>query len=221
MKHTVGSLQAFERDIAEEFNAGRIRAPVHLDGGNEAQLIAYFDAYFRPGDWICCSWRSHYKALLAGVPPEVLKAEIVAGRSIAVCLPEYRVLSSAIVGGNIPIALGIAWSLKWARERHPNHDALERAVWPAVHCFVGDMSATGGAFHEARRYALGHDLPLRLIVEDNGVSVLTDTQEVWGSTTRTLGGGQARDVAVKGALETRFSYELPWPHSGAGKRVEF
>ncbi len=42
INHTVESLRAFEADIANEFNAGRIRAPIHLSGGNEQQLIDIF-----------------------------------------------------------------------------------------------------------------------------------------------------------------------------------
>ena len=192
---TAEELIAFEADIAAEFNAGRIRAPIHLDGGSEAPLIRIFENIKRT-DWVLCSWRSHYRALLHGVPPEKVKAEIMAGRSIAMCFPEHRFLSSAIVGGNLPIALGIALGIK-------RRGGTER-VW----AFCGDMSARTGTFHECAQYACGHDLPIRFIVEDNGLSVCTPTEEVWGTAT--------------GWPPThRYVYKLPFPHSGAGKRIQF
>ena len=94
---TPEDLIAFETDIAETFNAGKIRAPVHLYSGNETQMIEVF-RNVKPADWVFCSWRSHYQCLLKGVPREKVKAEILAGRSISLCFPEHRVVSSAIVG---------------------------------------------------------------------------------------------------------------------------
>lgn len=195
---TTVELIAFERDIADLFNRSEIRSPVHLSGGNEAQLIDYFVRNFNAdrGDWVCGSWRMHYHALLAGVPPAEVRAQILAGRSITLTFPAHRVISSAIVGGILPIALGIALGI-----RRRGSDAQ-------VHCFVGDMTATTGAYAEATRYARGHDLPITFIVEDNGISVLTDTREVWG-TSPFLG------------LEERYFYKNSFPHAGAGVRVDF
>ena len=204
-KHTPETLKAFEQEIANEFNAGAIRAPVHLAGGNEQALIEVFESV-QPGDWIACSWRSHYHCLLKGVPPARLKADVLAGRSITLTYPEQRIVSSAIVGGVLPIALGLAWSIKRA--------GSDDYVW----AFVGDMAALGGMFAECQRYAENHSLPIQFVVEDNGISVCTDTAEAWGKLTswskpfgRTGGNGDVR----------RYEYKLPWPHAGAGKRVQF
>jgi pyruvate dehydrogenase E1 component alpha subunit len=124
------------------------------------------------------------------------------GRSITLTFPEYRVISSAIVGGIIPIALGLAWAIK-------RKGGAEK-VW----CFVGDMTETGGAFHEATFYADGHDLPITFVRERNGKSVLTDTDSVWGGANKKM--NWPGDV-------TWYNYDLStrWPHAGAGKRVEF
>jgi pyruvate dehydrogenase E1 component alpha subunit len=195
---TVEELIAFEADIAAEFNAGKIRAPIHLDGGNEKQLIKIFQEY-RPGDWVCCSWRSHYKALLCGIPPVKVKAEIMAGRSICLCFPEYRFLSSAIVGGNLPIALGIAWSIKRSGGKEK------------VFAFLGDMTAHGGMYHECLKYATNWDLPIKFFVENNMKSVCTDTGQVWG---------EYESPHYTDKFEEYF-YTLPFPHSGAGVRVNF
>lgn len=204
----VQRLLAFEQRVAEAFNAGRIRAPVHLSGGNELEVIEAF-LPVRSHDWVCTSWRSHYHCLLKGVPEEILFADILAGRSITLNYPEHRVISSAIVGGIVPIAVGLAMAIA----RRPEIDEM-------VYCFVGDMTATSGVFLECLRYAEGWQLPIRFHVEDNGKSVCTPTAEVWGP-------GPPIDKPTTfydpdwraGAL--RRKYELPWPHSGAGKRVEF
>lgn len=195
--HTPESLRAFETDVAAAFNAGRIRAPIHLDGGNEEALVRIFEGIKRQ-DWVCCSWRSHYKCLLKGVPPADVMDAILAGRSISLCFPEYRIISSAIVGGILPIALGIA-------------SAIDRDADEWVWAFVGDMTAMTGIYAECKRYAIGHDLPITFIVEDNGKSVCTDTRSVWGN--------MDEDSLV--TVEKRFRYHLPFPHSGAGIRVNF
>jgi pyruvate dehydrogenase E1 component alpha subunit len=202
---TAEELVAFEREIAAEFNAGNIRAPIHLDGGNEQPLIQLFGD-IKSTDWVFASWRSHYKALLHGVPPEKVKAEIMAGRSIAMCFPEHNFFSSAIVGGALPIALGVALSIRLlgGKER--------------CHVFVGDMTARSGAFHECAQYAKGHDLPIQFIVENNGLSVCTPTEEVWGSKVGTLFSSLER---YSDQMVAYYEYKLPFPHSGAGVRVQF
>ena len=50
---TVESLKAFESNIADMFNSGKIKAPVHLSDGNERNLLEIFKD-FRDGDWTFC-----------------------------------------------------------------------------------------------------------------------------------------------------------------------
>jgi len=104
---TKEQLIAFEDDIAECFNNAMIKAPIHLYYGNEEQMIDIFKKV-QPEDWVFCTWRSHYQCLLKGVPQEQIKKDILEGKSITLCYPEYNVYSSAIVTGNIPIATGMA-----------------------------------------------------------------------------------------------------------------
>lgn len=196
---TASELIAFEADIAERFNRGEIRAPIHLHGGCEEQLIKIFRTIARE-DWVCSNWRSHYHALLHGIPADLVRAEIMAGRSMTLCFPEYRMISSAIVGGILPIATGIAWEIK--RQRGTNK------VW----AFMGDMTSLTGIASECARYARGFDLPIRFIVEWNGKSVCTDTMSAWGND----------EDKIDGLPNSyTFRYENPWPHSGAGRRISF
>jgi len=198
---TAEELIEFENEVAAAFNAGRIRAPVHLYSGNEAQMIEVFKDV-RAQDWLFCSWRSHYQCLLKGVPREQVMAEIVAGRSISLCFPEHRIYSSAIVGGVLPIAVGAAMALQRSGE-----DAR-------VHCFLGEMTAETGIAHESIKYSRNHGLPIRFIVEDNGKSVCTDTRQAWNQPV--LSFEDQRDDYIH-----HYRYETRYPHAGAGKRVQF
>lgn len=197
----VEDLIAFEEEIAGEFNQGKIRAPVHLYDGNEREMIKVFENVAEK-DWVLCSWRSHYQCLLKGVPREILKREIMEGKSISLCFPEYRILSSAIVTGVLPIAVGIAWSIK------------RRCGDERVHCFLGEMTSETGTAHECIKYSRRHQLPIRWIIEDNGKSVCTDTRATWNADLLTYESEKSEDVVY-------YKYTSRYPHAGAGVRVQF
>ena len=198
---TKEELIAFENEIAALFNAGKIRAPVHLYFGNEEQIINVFRT-IRAQDWVFCSWRSHYQCLLKGVPKELVRAEILAGRSISLCFPAHRIYSSAMVGGVLPIAVGAAMSIK------------RRGEDARVHCFLGDMTAETGIAHETIKYSRNHRLPIHFIVEDNEKSVCTDTREVWNQPRLSFEGADYEYVSY-------YRYQTRYPHAGAGVRVQF
>lgn len=189
----------FEGKVAETFNSAKIKAPIHLHGGNEDQLINIFKG-IREKDWIFSSWRSHYHCLLKGVPEETVISDIIKGKSITLMYPEYKIYTSAIVGGIIPIALGVAMATKKAKKDEE------------IYLFMGEMTSETGAAHEAHKYAINHDLPITFIIEDNKKSVCTDTYEIWNISELTLKG---KEKVIY------YDYELPWPHAGAGKRVQF
>jgi TPP-dependent pyruvate/acetoin dehydrogenase alpha subunit len=195
------SLRAFEADIANLFNIGEIRAPIHLSDGNEIQMIEIFQE-IKDDDWVFCSWRSHYQCLLKGVPASRVQDEILAGRSISLCFPDFKIYSSAIVGGQLPLAVGAALSLK--RKELPGH------VW----CFIGDMTSETGIAQTAIRYSERHKLPITFIIEDNGISVLTETRTVWNSST-------LRFEEIPSPNVRSYKYKSKYPHAGAGVRVQF
>jgi len=194
-------LIAFETEIADTFNAAHIRAPVHLYYGNEKEMLSVFETVQKE-DWVMCSWRSHYQCLLKGVPPELLKQRIGEGKSIALCFPEYRIVSSAIVTGILPIAVGVALGIK------------RRGGSEKVHCFMGEMTSETGIAHECIKYSRNHDLPIRFIIEDNGKSVCTDTRETWNQPKLTY--EDSTDPRI-----VYYRYESKYPHAGAGQRVQF
>ena len=191
----------FEDEVAKRFNAALIRAPIHLYSNNEKEMIKVFES-INLDDWVFCSWRSHYQCLLKGVPEEEVMAEIMAGKSISLCFPKYKIYSSAIVGGVLPIAVGAAMSIKIAK-------GTER-----VHCFLGEMTAETGIAHESIKYSKRHELPIRFIIEDNGKSVVTNTREVWNA--ENLLYDDSEDPMI-----VHYRYQNKYPHAGAGTRVQF
>ena len=199
----------FEREIGNRFNNREIRAPIHLYDGNEEQIMRVFEKIDTANDWVCATWRNHYQALLKGVPEDVLRERILAGKSMVMNLPEYKFICSSIVGGIPSIASGLALAakLKGSKEH----------VW----CWTGDMSANTGAWSEAYRYSVAQQLPITFVVEDNGLSVLTPTAKVWGSGNWYLPTTEKCDW-YEGTNLIYYRYENnKYPHAGAGIRVQF
>ena len=187
----------FENDIISHWENGEIRGPIHLSNGNEKQLIKIFNKVGIE-DWVFSTWRSHYHALLHGVEPSLLKQKILDGKSITIVDKDSKFYSSAIVTGTLPIALGVAKSLKL--QSSPNK------VW----VFLGDMAFESGMFYEVHKHARNYDLPLHFVVEDNGVSTNTPTLDTWGGIQREI----PEDVIY-------YKYESKFPHYGTGKWVVF
>ena len=199
---TEEELIAFETDIAECFNRGQIRAPIHLYHSNESRMIEIFRD-INEADWVLCSWRNHYQCLLKGVPPDRLKSDILAGKSISLCYREYRVISSGIVTGVLPIAVGIALDIKRKKETNK------------VYCFMGDMTSETGIAYECIKYSRNFKLPIHFIIEDNSKSVCTITRQAWGC--EKLSFEDCSDEYV-----TYYRYDSSkYPHAGSGIRIQF
>lgn len=190
-------LIAFEDEVARLFALGTIHGPVHLSGGNEDQLIEIFKE-ISPDDWVFCTWRHDYHALLHGIPPEALMAAIKDGKGMGFSSPEHNFFVSAVVGGILPIAVGVAHALKMS--------GREQKVW----CFVGDMAATLGIFHEATNYAYCQDLPICFVVEDNRKSAETPTYDAWGPIV---------PIGTWNPYVHEYEYESTRPHVGIGHNV--
>jgi pyruvate dehydrogenase E1 component alpha subunit len=193
---TKGDLIKFENNIVEKWESGKICGPVHLSNGNEDHLIKIFKR-IKLSDWVFSTWRSHYHALLKGIDSKYVEDEILKGNSITICKADEKFYSSAIVGGTLPIALGVAIDLKKKKSKD--------AVW----VFIGDMSFESGIFYEVHKYARNFNLPLYFIVEDNGVSTYTPTKETWN-----LKRDIPKDVIY-------YQYESKYPHYGTGKWIVF
>jgi TPP-dependent pyruvate/acetoin dehydrogenase alpha subunit len=200
----------FETEIGNLFNQGQIKAPIHLYSGNEEQIIEIFKEIDVENDWVCCTWRNHYQGLLKNIPEGILKENILKGKSMVMNLPEYKFICSSIVGGIPSIATGIAFSLRQQNKKGK--------VW----CWVGDMSAETGAFHEAYKYSINHDLPIIFIIEDNRKSVCTPTSTIWNRETPYYLNSKYQGGVLRQKHLYYYRYENnKYPHAGAGIRVQF
>ena len=107
-----------------------------------------------------------------------------------------------MVGGSLPIAVGTALSIK--RNKGKNR----------VFCFMGDMTSETGSAHECIKYSRNFKLPIHFIIEDNEMSVCTNTRKSWNQNRLSYEGKKDKYV-------TYYHYKLKYPHAGAGKRVQF
>ena len=198
-KKKIKQLIDFENKVANLFNNSKIYSPIHLYSNNEGKIIRIFEK-INEKDWVFCSWRSHYQCLLKGVKKDRLLKEITKGKSISLCFPSKNVFSSAIVAGQIPIAIGVAWSIKIKKGKEK------------VYCFMGDMTSETGMANECIKYAKNFKLPITFIIEDNNLSVCTNTRKTWG----------IKKLSNKNNKKTIiYKYKNKYPHAGAGRRVEF
>jgi TPP-dependent pyruvate/acetoin dehydrogenase alpha subunit len=83
-----------------------------------------------------------------------------------------------------------------------------------VWCFVGDMTAEIGISQTCIRYAMNHNLPITFVIEDNGLSVMTDTRKTWGTELLNF-------ESIKSDQILTYKYKSKYPHAGAGVRVQF
>jgi len=231
----------FEDWTVEQFNEGKLKSPVHLSGGNEDECIELFKK-IKQTDWVFSTYRSHYHALLKGVPEQRLKDWILDNKSIHFMDKEYKIFTSAIVGGTLSIALGTALALKIQSQRKKNQNeaqdvsGLETRSRPVgeidntelmtgdadnhadthVWCIVGDMTGHTGIFWETIKYAHFHELPITFVIEDNGLSTDTPTEEVWKIDNGSYFQWMANQFP--GSL-MYYNYVRTWPHYGTGKFI--
>jgi len=201
----------FENDIAKIYENGNIKAPIHLRSGNEKILIDIFKDINKE-DYVFSTWASHLHCLLKGIPKHLVKEAILDGRSITLNFPDYNFYSSAIVGGTVPIAVGTAYAIK---KQNKNN---------RVFCFLGDMGFQTGIAYESIKYAIGNDLPITFIVEDNNKSVDTPTSMAWKIETYEI--FRLFNEMIKNYNKDYikiifYRYQSKYPHSGTGNFVEF
>ena len=186
----------FEEDIKKIYESGKVKAPIHLSGNNEDNLIKIFRK-IKKKDWVISTWRSHYHALLHGFPSKLLKKRIIQGRSMGINSKKYKFYSSSIVGGGIPIGLGIAMANKLKKNKS--------IVW----IFIGDMTYETGTFHECYKYAKNFKLPIKFVVEDNNLSTNTPTNKAWKKKSKIN-----KDIIY-------YKYKRKYPHHGTGSWILF
>lgn len=197
---TKEQLHNFELKVFDLFKSGKIKSPVHLRSGNEDQLIEIFKN-IKKEDYCCLTWASHLECLLKGVPESELLESILDNKSICLSFAEHNIISSAIVGGIAPIAVGLAMGEK--------RSGSNKHVW----CFIGDMTFYSGIVQECLRYSDVHNLPITFVIANNFKSVETPTSELWGDS--------IKKEANKFPKCVYYEYHNGFPHAGVGEKVIF
>ncbi len=155
-------IRQFEMRAEAAYFQGKIGGFFHSYTGQEAIQTALLDV-IGLNHWYIATYRVHALALLLGVTPKEIMAELFGrangnakGRGGSMHLYTERLLGGfAIVGGQIPIAMGAAFSIKYQKKE-------EIAV-----CFLGEGAVAQGAFHEALNLASLWSLPCLIIIENN------------------------------------------------------
>ncbi len=191
----------FEANIFDNYSEGKIKAPVHLvgsiDGHQEDELIKIFKN-IKKRDWVFSTHRSHYHALLKSQDIDWVKKEIFAKRSSHINSRKHKIFTSAIVGGGISSALGVALAVKLKNKKEH------------VFCFIGDMASEMGIYWEGLKYAENFDLPITFIIEDNLWGVNTKTKDAWGK--RTI---------LESKKQIIYNYSRKYPHYGVNTWITF
>ena len=170
-------IRAFEQRAAEMYTRARIGGYCHLNLGEEATVVG-LAAALRPEDYLFATYREHGYALARGAGPGQVMAELFGredglsrgrGGSMHLFDAGNRLLGGyGIVGGQLPLAAGVAFAL--AYRNAPAPDA------PAVMCLLGDATTNIGAFHESLNLAALWQLPVVYVIVNNQLGMGTPVE---------------------------------------------
>ncbi len=157
-------IRHFEEKCAELYTLTKVRGFVHLYIGEEAIAVGAMGS-LSPEDSIVSTYREHGHALARGIGMNALMAEMLGkvegcargrGGSMHIFDRETRFYGgNAIVGGGIPLAVGIALADKM------------RGLPRVTACFFGDGAVAEGEFHESMNLASLWQLPVLFYCENN------------------------------------------------------
>ncbi len=163
--------RAFEERAAQEYTQGNIAGFLHLYPGEEAVAVGVLHAA-EPSDYVVSTYREHVHALVRGLSPESVMAELFGkrdgcckgmGGSMHLFDREKRFMGGyAIVGETYPVAIGIGYAI--AMRNQPE----------AVICFFGDGAVNQGTFHESLNMAALWQLPVLFVCENNRYQIGTE-----------------------------------------------
>lgn len=137
----------------------------HLYIGQEAVAVGSLNALRKGKDYVITAYRDHVMPIILGMDPGEMVAELLGkvtgcvrgkGGSMHMFSEKLNFMGGhGIVGGQVPLATGAGWKIKYKKE---DNVAL---------CFIGDAAINQGQFHEALNMAAIWDLPCIFIIENN------------------------------------------------------
>jgi pyruvate dehydrogenase E1 component alpha subunit len=183
-------IRRFEEKSAELYSEGKIGGFLHLYIGEEAVAVGACQA-LGAQDHLLTAYRDHGWAIARGLDPKRVMAEllgkttgVVGGRggSMHMADPARHYWGGhAIVGGHLPLATGIAMSIRYKEEPQ------------AVLCVLGEGTTNIGYFHESINLAAVWKLPVVYLVENNQYGMGTEV---------------TRASAVSNVFERGCAYEI-------------
>ncbi|MEO6943294.1 MAG: thiamine pyrophosphate-dependent enzyme, partial [Lacisediminihabitans sp.] len=167
----------FELRASEMYARAKIGGYCHLNLGEEATVVG-LTAALQPHDYLYTTYRDHGYALMRGMAPGAVMAElfgkvdgVVGGRggSMHMFDMKLRMLGGyGIVGGQIPPATGAALAISYRSEGGPDSEA--------VMCILGDGTTNIGAFHESLNIAGIWNLPIVYVIVNNRLGMGTTVE---------------------------------------------
>ena len=157
-------IRRFEEKSAEAYSLGKIGGFCHLYIGQEAVAVGALSA-LRTDDYVLTSYREHGHALAKGMSADEVMAELYGkaggcssgkGGSMHMFDADVNFLGGhGIVGGQIPLATGVAFASKY------------KGTDQVTLCFFGEAAVNQGAFHESLNMAQLWKIPCIYICENN------------------------------------------------------
>ena len=157
-------IREFERECERQYTRGNIRGFLHVYTGEEAIAVGAIST-LGPEDYVVTHYRDHGHALARGLSPNAVMAELFGkatgcskgkGGSMHLFDTSKNFMGGyAIVGGQLPIATGLALA-----SRHKGEARISL-------CFMGDGALNEGEFHESMNLAAVGNLPVIFFCENN------------------------------------------------------
>ena len=166
-------IRRLEERVAEMYSEQRIGGFTHLYIGQEAVAVGGISA-LNYDDPVIDTYRDHGHFLARGGDPKRFMAELF-GKDTGICrgkggsmhladMEHYFYGGTGIVGGSIPIAVGLALACQYRGD--------DRIVM----CFFGDGATNQGVWHEGLNFAKLWNLPILFICENNFYGIGTDVR---------------------------------------------
>src|SRR5690349_3326056 len=157
-------IRRFEERAGEMYAKAKIGGFLHLCIGEEATIVGAVDA-LRDRDYLISTYREHGQALARGTDPKVVMAELFGkrdgcaggrGGSMHLFDLERRFMGGyGIVGGNLPLAAGLALASSYRGEDD------------VTLCMMGDGATNQGTFGETMNWTALWELPVVFVVVNN------------------------------------------------------
>ncbi len=166
-------LRKFEEKAAQLYSQQKIKGFCHLYNGQEACITGAVAALKKEDKYIT-AYRDHAHPIALGTAPKYVMAELFAkstgvskgkGGSMHMFDKERNLFGGhGIVGGQIPLGVGIAFAEKYKKTAH------------LCITFMGDGAVRQGAFHESLNLAMLYQLPIIFVIENNGYAMGTSVE---------------------------------------------